>query len=592
MEVRALLFLLLPLVVDAAVAPKAVDAVQALSQHLDEEGNKDKEAHDKLGCWCETKTSEEKQVISDLQQSLTQLGHDIDAQSAGVARMSSELDRHEDELATNQQALDTAEALRTKEADKFAEEETSQQTSLSSLDDALTALKSPGGGGAALLQKVSKMSGHSKGSQSLLLQLNSQLRGHQSPDVVQGVLERMKANFADDLKDMQREEKISKERHEGLRTAKTDQINALSEQIGKKKQRIANDKAQMVQKKRQQETSQKLLDAHMQLSGPLQSLCEESQKSFEARQEERQAEVIALSEALTELQGATLISVKQHGMSQAQRRLDPLLDPNSGAHDLCAASLEVVEQPWRKQVKAACKQATDGQMQDAADAAEQIEEDLKVALKETNDDAEKCREGISEANAHADAAEKDASVDMDVASSNKEEADSTISSFESQGKGSQDAKTSLNDALSAQREVLKSIQMAATHAQDVLHKVADTSGVESAKAHLMEAVQHSEKLVSLATEDPAAKSDGAAEVSGLFDGVTQAANKALIPLRLLRADAEEDAISAKDEEKTQKSLHRGPSCNVEDLAAKAKKIEGYITVLQKAAESLAYEALR
>jgi hypothetical protein len=94
-----------------------------ISAKTSSEGDQDKDAFDKVACWCKTNLAEQERVVSDMGQDIEMLGHDLAAQSAGDMVLDSQLKSHEEELANSLNSLDTVKAIRDKDHQKFQETE-------------------------------------------------------------------------------------------------------------------------------------------------------------------------------------------------------------------------------------------------------------------------------------------------------------------------------------------------------------------------------------------------------------------------------------------------------------------------------------
>ena len=235
----------------------------------------------------------------------------------------------------------------------------------------------------AQLRSLARKQPKGRRATSLLQQLGGQKAG-QSPDMVYGVVKQMKATFSEDLEDMRTQEATASERHEGLVDAKSQEIAALKKQLMDKKSRLAKSKVQGANRAQQKERSEKLLDAQSEVLGSMRELCQRNEESFEARQEARQGELVALSSAQAELAGAQLLSVGARGMG-------------GGVDALCSAALEITDKAWRARAKEACEKGRAGAAQDAADATESLTSDLRAAAKEAAKEKEECSQSIQDA---------------------------------------------------------------------------------------------------------------------------------------------------------------------------------------------------
>merc|ERR1719316_1215890 len=107
---------------------------------LEKEGEEDEELYETMGCWCETNDKEKTKSIADAEGHIADLTAAIEEFTASSAKLNTEIENLNKEIAKNQQALDTATALRTKQLAEFNEEEKDMLQSISSLKSAVIAL--------------------------------------------------------------------------------------------------------------------------------------------------------------------------------------------------------------------------------------------------------------------------------------------------------------------------------------------------------------------------------------------------------------------------------------------------------------------
>merc|ERR1719399_875144 len=96
-------------------------------KQLEQEAEEDEEIYEKMACWCETKD------IADAEARINDLTSAIEEFTASSARLNTEIEILDKEIAKNQKALDMATALRTKELAEFNAEEKDMLQSISSL---------------------------------------------------------------------------------------------------------------------------------------------------------------------------------------------------------------------------------------------------------------------------------------------------------------------------------------------------------------------------------------------------------------------------------------------------------------------------
>merc|ERR1719421_567149 len=92
-------------------------------KQLEAEAEEDEEIYEKMACWCETNDKEKTKAIADAEAHINDLTSAIEQLSAKSAQLSTEIKNLEKEVAENQDALDKATALRTKELAEFNAEE-------------------------------------------------------------------------------------------------------------------------------------------------------------------------------------------------------------------------------------------------------------------------------------------------------------------------------------------------------------------------------------------------------------------------------------------------------------------------------------
>merc|ERR1719343_718156 len=92
-------------------------------KQLEKEAEEDEEIYDKMACWCETNDKEKTKSIADAEARIEDLTVKIEELSAASARLGTEIKNHEKEVATNQEVLDKATAIREKQLAEFNAEE-------------------------------------------------------------------------------------------------------------------------------------------------------------------------------------------------------------------------------------------------------------------------------------------------------------------------------------------------------------------------------------------------------------------------------------------------------------------------------------
>lgn len=558
--------------------------MQTVQDAMEAAGKKDEEAHEKTGCFCQTILAEKQGTVDKMQQQLTGLGHDIDEQQASSSKLEMEIKMHQEELDSNSQALATAVALRKSDEEKFTEDEQSHTQSVEQLKNALRALKKHNSIDLALIaiRSVRKRSAVTRGGRISLLQLQRSSRGLQSndPAMVAGVVQRMMTTFSTELRDMRDDEVVAKTRHEGLVSAKSSEIRTQKKHVLEKKQRLASNKVNLGYKSQIQTRAQKVLDANVQLLSVLKDACQNNDDSFQKRKDALQAETVALAEVQTALAGAQFLSVAIASHSR-----------NDGADKLCSVASEIQNDSWRERAKAACNKARTGATQAAAEDVEELETDIHQAQEEASRKQDECTQQIRGAQEESEIAEKQESAEANFVGSEQQSAQEQIDDLTSQSDGADKAKSDYAQLVATQKEALQSLRIATSRGEEALKTAGERARSEPATSKINEAIAQADKLMQVADDYAASSGKSVQEVSSKTDSVRLAAGKALIPLRMLKAESEESAINIKEESESR--AHAGaPKCDINKLGAETARLKSYRFKLGRAAESLAWETLR
>merc|ERR1719326_431684 len=119
---------------------KVITLLKDMKAQLEKEAEEDEEIYDKLACWCETNDKEKTKAIADAEAHIEDLTAQIEELSATSARLNTEIKNLEAEVKENQEALDTATALRAKQLAEFNAEEKDVLQSISALKNAIIVL--------------------------------------------------------------------------------------------------------------------------------------------------------------------------------------------------------------------------------------------------------------------------------------------------------------------------------------------------------------------------------------------------------------------------------------------------------------------
>jgi len=130
---------------DAEEAPtpiqRVVGLLEEMKEQLSSEAARDREAYDKMVCWCDTNNKEKTQAIADAEAKIDQLQAEVEERAARGAQLSVDIAALKTTVAERKQALSTATALREKEQAEFMAEETESVEAITMLRNAIIVLK-------------------------------------------------------------------------------------------------------------------------------------------------------------------------------------------------------------------------------------------------------------------------------------------------------------------------------------------------------------------------------------------------------------------------------------------------------------------
>merc|ERR1711871_957141 len=309
---------------------KVITLLKDMLKQLEKEAEEDEEIYDKMACWCETNDKEKTKSIADAEARISDLTTKIEELTASSARLNTEIKNLEKEVASNQNALDKATAIRQKQLAEFNSEEKDLLESISALKSAVTVLSKHN---SALIQiPRSHVEGVAASVQNAMQKHESLLAGvltHSEKKAVSaflqapqdyfdaeptfkqsyapqsgeifGILKQMKETFETNLSSSQKEEMANQKAYEDLKAAKEEEIAAGQSQIDAKTQELASTDEKLAQAKEDIEDTKNNLSADEEFLLMLKEKCSTTDAEWEERQKTRQLEMEACSKALAVL---------------------------------------------------------------------------------------------------------------------------------------------------------------------------------------------------------------------------------------------------------------------------------------------------
>lgn len=547
------------------------EQLAALQEQLEKEANDDKGAYEELDCWCKMYLPQKERVVDDMHQQLHILTHDIEAQTAVIQRLQYELDDHEHELGDSQRDLDTAKALRDNGAKRFNEEEQLHVQGVNQLDAALQAL----GGNHPQALTLSQMRSNTNKANAL----GRALRGPapDNPGIVHGVLKEMRSVFQTNLKELRDQESSAATRHQDLVEAKAHEINALKKRVLQKTELEAEDHVEVTRKQEQKDKATRLLDANVQLVASMRGLCKGADDSFHVRWGLRQKELVDIAAAQAALHGTQLLATAN-------------ADGGPAAEPLCRISYDLLDREWRRTARQACNKARAGHLQDAAESAQDLADDMIAEQANLTTRAEDCKSIVQELSGEVQEAAHANSVQESAVRSKKQEVEEDIESINQQALNCGKAKAALVEAQRSQAHAAQGTVTVANSVQVSIMRVQRMAPAGVA-LKLERVLASSKELLSAAAAFEATNAKQAEDVIGFLDGAVLAASKALIPLHLIRADTEEAAVEVHMKQQRPRVLPEA-GCDADALSARAGKLRNDARRLGEIAAKLSYAALR
>mmetsp|Transcript_41773 Transcript_41773/g.88515 ORF Transcript_41773/g.88515 Transcript_41773/m.88515 type:complete len:682 (+) Transcript_41773:95-2140(+) len=297
---------------------KVVKLLQDMSSQLDSEGAEDKEAYEKIACWCKKNDEAKTDAIAEAKRRISSLRSSIEGGTGLVAQLKTQIAGLEDEIKGNQDALKEATSMRDKAHAEFIEEEKDMTGSIASLKSAVTVLSKHNGGSLVAVQNLLReaISKHTEGFLAELIGQEGQKVAKafvqaSQPDVfssyssqsgqVFGMLKEMKEQFEKNLASSQKDETKDQEDYAALKGAKDAEMKAANEQVTQKTNELADAQQQLANDKGDLEDTEEALESDSDFLYDLKQKCKQTDVDYRDRSKKRHEEQLALADALSML---------------------------------------------------------------------------------------------------------------------------------------------------------------------------------------------------------------------------------------------------------------------------------------------------
>jgi len=288
---------------------RVVTMLQSMQKKVAAEGVKEKGLFEKFMCYCTNGKGALESTIAQAKNSNQQLASSIKETTATLTQMKADLKTAQTDRADAKTAVATATALRTKEATEFAKESSELKTNIAATKSATSAIEKGMGGAflqtstASVLKSLSVSMDMSSMDRDMLTAFLTQGHGQSSDYApasgqITGILKQMSDTMAADLAKATEEENAAIKDFNGLMSAKTKEINALTKGIESKTSRIGELGVELVTLKEDLDDTTKSLAEDEAFLTDLDKNCKTKEDEWAARQKMRAEELLAIADTI------------------------------------------------------------------------------------------------------------------------------------------------------------------------------------------------------------------------------------------------------------------------------------------------------
>lgn len=288
---------------------RVVNMLQIMAKKVEAEGKKEEEMFEKYMCYCDTGEGDLQKSVEAAESKIPQLQSSIEEANAEKSRLAGELEQAKSDREDAKTTLATAQALRQKEANSFAEFSTESKANIEAIGKAVVALRK--GMGAGFLQTKAAtiikslivsmdMASHDRDVLSAFLsggQSDSDSYAPQSGEIV-GLLEQMKETMEKDVADATKTEEKAKSDFEAMSRAKEEQITALTRMIEAKTARSGEVGVDLVNLMDDLDDTSESLKEDQKFLADMQKDCKTKKDEWATRSKMRTAELLAIADTI------------------------------------------------------------------------------------------------------------------------------------------------------------------------------------------------------------------------------------------------------------------------------------------------------
>jgi len=226
---------------------RVVTMLQMMQNKVTAEGKKEKELFDKFMCYCKTGVDDLEASINAADSKIPQVEAQLKEDTAMKAQLESETKGAQETRRECKEAIATATAIRTKEANAYAKESGEMKSNIDAMSKAVAAIEKGAGGGflqtssASVVRKLSIDMDLSNADRDQIVSFLAAGNGYApASGAISGILNQMLDTMKADLVEATKAEDASKASFDDLVAAKEKEIEAATKAVEDKLTRIGN----------------------------------------------------------------------------------------------------------------------------------------------------------------------------------------------------------------------------------------------------------------------------------------------------------------------------------------------------------------
>lgn len=309
---------------------KIVKLLKDMLEDSEKEGEEEAELFGKFKCYCDDNTKEKTESVEKLTKEIGLLENKIEELKSSSALLSSQSAQLKTEMDENEQAQDTAKAVRKEEKEAFEKSEADLEAAVEQLGKAIDVLAAIGADqtSKASAEHEQFMADYKKKQEKSLLKVRDSVKQAliaansfltpeqrlkaaallQAPftgtystqsGTIFGILSTMKETFESNLESAQSAEKAAKKAHEELIKTKEEEFKTMEESYDGKQETLSDNDDELSKKKTSLSGAKKDKEDDEEFLAELTEKCEKKTKEWESRKLFRANEQAAISQAIS-----------------------------------------------------------------------------------------------------------------------------------------------------------------------------------------------------------------------------------------------------------------------------------------------------